>query len=358
MFKLLRPIRNLIGAGILVVLTGASVALAKLLPDFWFSFYTDFSRKAMGVLGVAFGWIPFPLWEVLLVGLVLSVPVGLIVSIRKRRVLGWLTALLEGLCLLVFLFVGLWGLNHFAPPLNEQLGLEVRPYTESELKKAARYYAQQASSEARLVERDGNGDVILPDFSELNTLAVAGYEALGAECPRLADPVDHAKPLLVSEAFAYMGTTGVFVCLTGEPSVSTAASTLEQPFTVCHELGHSLAVAGEDEANYCAWRACRASDSPLLRYSGSYNAFIYCYNALYEVNKTAARSLWELCSEELIHDCDAAVEHNRKYEGPVQNTAQSVNNGYLKAFDEEGVRSYGLVVDYLIAEYLAQTSAS
>ena len=189
MFKLLRPIRNLIGAGILVVLTGASVALAKLLPDFWFSFYTDFSRKAMRVLGVAFGWTPFPLWEVLLVLLILYVPVGLIVSIRKRRVLGWLTALLEGLCLLVFLFVGLWGLNHFAPPLNEQLGLEVRPYTESELKKAARYYAQQASSEARLVERDGNGDVILPDFSELNTLAVAGYEALGAECPRLADPV-------------------------------------------------------------------------------------------------------------------------------------------------------------------------
>ena len=353
MFKLLRPVKNLIGAGILIVLTGTSIALAKALPDFWFSFYTDFSRKAMHVLGIAFGWIPFPLWEMLLVLAVLSIPVGLIVSIRKRRVLGWLTAVLEGLCLLLFLFVGLWGLNHFAPPLSGQVGLEVREYTQTELKKAARYYAGQASADAVLVERDENGDVVLPSFSEMNDLAQAAYRKLGADCPRLAEPVGKAKPLLVSEAFAYMGTTGVFVCLTGEPSVSTASSLLEQPFTVCHELGHSLAVAGEDEANYCAWRACMASDSPLLRYSGSYNAFIYCYNALYEVNKTAARALWDDCSNELIHDCNTAVEHNKKYEGKVQTAAQSVNNGYLKAFDEEGVQSYGLVVDYLIAEYLA-----
>lgn len=353
MFKLLRPVKNLIGAGILIVLTGAAIALAKYLPDFWFSFYTVFSRKAMRALGVAFGWIPFPLWEVLLVLLVLSIPVGLVHAIRKKQILGWLTSVLEGACLLVFLFVGLWGLNHFAPPLNEQIGLEVRPYTQTELKKAARWYAEQASADAALAARDENGDVILPSFSEMNKAAHAGFAALGKDCPRLADPVGRAKPLLVSDAFAYMGTTGVFVCLTGEPSVSTSSSALEQPFTICHELSHSLAIAGEDEANYCAYLACRACDTPLFRYSGSYNAFIACYNALYNVNPTASRALWEICSEELIHDCNAAVEHNRRYEGKVQNAAQSVNDSYLKAFSQEGVQSYGLVVDYLIAEYLA-----
>ena len=353
MFKLLRPVRNLVGAGILLVLTGVSVALAKLLPKFWFSFYTDFSRKAMRVLGAAFGWIPFPIWEILLVLLVLSIPVGLILAIRKKQVLGWATSVLEGLCLLIFLFVGLWGLNHFAPPLNEQLGMEVRTYSERELKEAAQFYAKRAGADARLVQRDENGDVVLPDFDRLSDLAVAAYGTLGAQLPRLAEPVQQAKPLLVSEAFAYLGSTGVFVCLTGEPSVSTASSLLEQPFTVCHELSHSLAVAGEDEANYCAWLACEASDDPLLRYSGSYNAFVYCFNALNEVNQKAARELWALGSDELAHDCNVAIAHNRKYEGKVQNAAQKVNDGYLKAFDEEGVRSYGLVVDYLIAEYLA-----
>ena len=136
MFK---PARRLIGAGVLAALTAAVVLLARLLPDFWFSFYTDFSRKAMGILGTVWGWCPFPVWEILLALLVLSVPVGLIVAIKKRQVLGWLAALLEALVLLVFLFVGLWGLNHFAPTIGEQTGLEVGEYTTDQLKAAAAY---------------------------------------------------------------------------------------------------------------------------------------------------------------------------------------------------------------------------
>ena len=126
---------------------------------------------------------------------------------------------------------------------------------------------------------------------------------------------------------------------------------MTQPFTICHELGHSLAVAREDEANYLGFLACRASGSELFRYSGYYSAFIYCYNALYAENPTAARSLWDRCPEELIHDANVHVEHNKQYEGKVQEAAQAVNDAYLKTFDEAGVKSYGLVVDYLIAEY-------
>ena len=49
MFK---PIRHLIGAAVLAVLTAAAVGLARFAPEFWFSFYTDFSRRAMGWLDV------------------------------------------------------------------------------------------------------------------------------------------------------------------------------------------------------------------------------------------------------------------------------------------------------------------
>ena len=56
----------------------------------------------------------------------------------------------------------------------------------------------------------------------------------------------------------------------------------------------------------------------------------------------------------MLHDCNVQVEHNKQYEGKVQEAAQAVNNAYLKTFDEAGVKSYGLVVDYLIAEYLKQ----
>lgn len=349
---MLKPVRHLIGAGIWAALTAAAVGLARLLPAFWFSFYTDFSRTAMRALGAAFGWIPFPLWELLLALLLLGAVVGLIWAIKKRKVLLFLTGLLELVLLLVFLFVGLWGLNGFAPTIGEQTGLEVRPYTVEELKQAAAWYARRAGECAKQVERDAAGDVVLPEFSVLSDEAAAAYGRLAEENERFANPAPRVKPLLGSKAFAYMGTTGVFVCLTGEAAVSTETFPLSQPFTLCHELGHSLAVAREDEANYLGFLACRASENPLFRYSGWYSAFVYCFNALYAENKTAARALWELCPEELIHDTNLHVEHNRQYEGKVQDAAQAVNNAYIKTFDEAGVKSYGLVADYLIAEYL------
>ena len=151
-----------------------------------------------------------------------------------------------------------------------------------------------------------------------------------------------------------IGTTGIFVCLTGEAGVSTETYVLSQPFTLCHELGHSLAVARENEANYLGFLACRASRDELFRYAGWYSAFIYCYNALYAESPASARALWDRCSEEVIHDSDVHVEHNRQYEGKIQEAAQAVNDAYLRSFDEPGVKSYGLVVDYLIAEYLKQ----
>ena len=348
MFK---PVRNLIGAAIAAALAAAAVGLARFMPEFWFSFYTDFSRAAMRALGAAFGWVPFPVWELLLALLVLGAIAGLIYAVRKARVVGFLTGLLELVVVLAALFIGLWGLNGFAPSIGEQIGLETRPYTVEELQQAAAWYAEQASYYSKLVERDEAGEVALPDFEAMSEAAVKAYGRLAEYNERYALSISRVKPLLVSEAFAYTGTTGIFVCLTGEAGVSTETYPLAQPFTLCHELGHSLAVVREDEANYLGFLACRASESPLFRYSGCYNAFIYCYNALYDESAAKARSLWDRCSEELLHDSDVHVEHNKQYEGKVQETAQAVNDAYLKTFDEAGVKSYGLVVDYLIAEY-------
>ena len=353
MKTIFRPIRRLIGAGILAFNTALIVVLAKFAPKFWFSFYTDFSRGAMYALGRATAWIPFPLWEILLALLVLAIPVGLIYAICKARFLGWLTALLEGVCLLAFLFMGLWGLNHFAPSLAEQTGLEVRAYTKEELQQALTYYAKQASLYSTQVERDAEGNVIVPEISELAEEAARSYEALGRENARYQDPVPTVKPLLVSDAFAYMGTTGVYICFTGEAGVSTSNFALDQPFTVCHEMGHSLAFAAEDEANYCGFLACRTSEDPLFRYSGYYNALIYCYNALHREDAKAAERIWsENCSEEVNRDSRVHVEYNKQYEGKTQQTTQKVYDKGLKLVDERGVRSYGLVTDYLIADYL------
>ena len=355
---MLKPIRRLIAAGSLLLLTGLCVALARLLPGFWFSFYTDFSRSALRAIGTVTGVVPFCLWETVAAALVIALLVTLILAVKHRRFLAWGAGVLETAALLVFLFMGLWGLNHFAPDIGRQIGREKREYKLSELKAAAAYYVEEASLASRLIERDENGDPVVPDFSVLSRQAAECYEALGEDVPRLANPSGRVKPLMGSKAFAYMGTTGIFMCLTAEPTVSTFDFPLDQPFTMCHELGHSLAVAGEDEANYCAFLACRASDDPLFVYSGYYSAFIYCYNALCDEDPDAAQKLWDLASDELKHDCNVHVSYNQQYEGKAQEVVEATNNAYLKTMGQEGVKSYGLVVDYLIEEYLLENPSS
>ena len=347
--------RLLWGGGFLAVTLGLGIA-ARCAPDFWYGFYTEFSRQAMQALGKISGLVPFCLWQVLLIAGVIGALAGLIWCLRDRRLGDWFAGLFEGLSLAALLFVGVWGLNYFGPSLGVQIGLERDRYTPAQLRQAAAYYARQASEASLRVERDSDGAVVMPSLEEMSRAAGEAYERLGEQEPRFAGTESRVKPLLFSKAFGYMGITGVFFGLTGEPGVSTETYPLSLPFTICHELGHSLAIAPEDEANYAAFLACRASADPLLRYSGYYNAFIYCSNALWEIDREGASALWGLCSQEMVRDSRVHVEYNRQFEGAVQEAAQAANDAYLKAFQqEEGTRSYGLVADYLIADWLAVT---
>ena len=119
------------------------------------------------------------------------------------------------------------------------------------------------------------------------------------------------------------------------------------------ELAHRQAVTAEDDANFCAYLACMASEDDDFRYSGAFGAYIYCHNALSKIDKTAAGQIWSTLSEGVLADIRAANAHYEQYEGKVQDAAQKVNDTYLKAFSEEsGVQSYGEAADLLIAWYL------
>lgn len=347
-----KPVRHLVWAGVFAALTAGLVALACLLPEFWFSFYTDVSSLITLVLGTAYSIIPVPFWEIMVVFGVLLFLGCLILAIRKHRLPGLFAILLETATLLIALFMALWGLNHFAPPIGEELGLEIREYTTKELQEAAAYYAERASALSRQVPRDAAGELVLPELSELSKEGVKAYKTLGEKHERLTNVVPVVKPLMSSSLFANMGISGIYICLTGEAAVSTETYALALPFTICHELGHSLAVAREDEANYLAFLACRSAEDRIFQYSGYYNAFRYCYNALKDEDSTSAERLWDLCSDEMRRDSRSHTAHNKQYEGKLQETARAVNDAYLKTFSEEGVKSYGLVADYLIAEYL------
>ena len=104
--------------------------------------------------------------------------------------------------------------------------------------------------------------------------------------------------------------------------------------------------------------ACTENDDARFVYAGSYNAFCYCFNALYRVDPDRATELLREVAESGLGEEVALVwadriathEHYAAYDGPFEKVGTTVNDSYLKSFGETaGVQSYGLVVDYLIA---------
>lgn len=352
----MKTVSRLILSAIFLALTVLLTALAKNLPELVFSFYPGFSRAVLSKISAVTAPLPFALWEALLGLALLWALYSLVRSFVRHRFLRWLAGLALTVCVLSFVFVAVWGLGHFGPGAADRLDLSVRAYTEQELVDAANHYADQASALAAKVPRSADGVCELSGFGALQEQASEGFRSLAAAYPLFAQTPAPVKKLAASKLYSYIGITGLFCPFTDESSVNPDTFGASLPFTMCHEMSHSLGVTAEDDANFCAFLACRANPSEQFQYSGYYSAFLYCYNALSEWDSNAAGELWNRASEQVRADCRAANDFYEVYAGPVQQTALAVNDVYLKAFSEEaGVRSYGEVADLLIALYLSES---
>lgn len=347
----MKVIGRVILSVVLVVVTGLLVSVAAFVPKFLFGFYTDFSKQTLDAIASVTGQIPFALWEWLAVVIVLLV---LYLLFRKFRPIAWLTGLITFLAAGVLVFTALWGLNYHAPSVAASFGLETADHSVQTLKETALYLARQANDAAVQVQRDGEG-AMLPSFDEWAAVAGDGYAALAQKDARFGGESPKVKKLLSGKLFSYMGYTGIFVPFTAEANVNPETSTPSLPFTMCHELAHSKTVARENEANFCAFLACLENPDPAFQYSAWYSAFSYAYASLRRADPAAAQEVAGSLSDLVRADYQAANEHYAKFDGPVQEAAQKVNDLYLKtAGDKLGTESYGEVTDLLVAWYLQQ----
>lgn len=354
-----KTILRLTLSGIFAVLTAILLVLGNILPSVFFSYYSDFSREILAVLAAVTGVVPFAVCEILGFSLIILIILFLVRAIIKGHIVRYLAGLLLTVCVLAFAFVAVWGLNYYAPSMNEQIGLEDKEYTVSELKAAAVYYRNMANATAKNVERNADGAMVDYDFGALTEAAGEGFETLSEHYDCFDGSTVRVKSLIISPIMGKIGMTGGFICLTGEACVSSTTYAAALPFTMCHEISHRMAFAREDEANFGGFLGCIFSERAEFVYSGYYMAFRYCYNALAKIDASAAAEVWSGVSDELAADCHASAVH---YEAVRSETASdiadSVYNTYLNSFSvESGTQSYGEVADLLIAWYLTTVKA-
>ena len=340
-------------SGIFAVLTALGVAAAVFFKPAFFAFYPEFSRKTVGFLADMTSVLPVALCEILVVLLTVLFIFTLIRAIARRRPVRFLTGLLLVAVIVIFAFVGIWGLNYFAPPMAERLGMTEKQFTPTELREATEYYRDRANELAPRMQRDEEGRLIPWEFEDLAADAGKGYEVLGQQYDCFDGSLAAPKKLLFSPLIGKFGFTGGFICLTGESCICTTVYPLSMPFTMCHEMGHRMAFAREDEANFAGFLACSVNPRPEFQYSGYYNAFKYCFNSLYAEDQAAAEKVWAGVCPEMAADWNGAAVHYEAVENETAvKVADKVYDGYLKAFSvEEGAKSYGEVTDLLTLWY-------
>ena len=282
---------------------------------------------------------------------------------RKRPFVPWLASVAVVLSAGTLLAVGGWALNHYTPPLSQDLGLEVEGGTVDELYEVTAYHLEQAARLAWDVPRDDSLNLERQDFHELARIAGAAYEKPAEEYGVFSGSTVPVKSLLLwGEPLLYSGHTGLFFAATAEAGVPLNCADADLPFVMCHEAAHRLGLAAEGEANFAAYVACISSDDVRFQYAGHYKAFVYCYNKLYSASPERAKQLFDEITQAGLGDGLSLVRRDMKntsahydaYEGTFEKVGTAVNDTYLKSFGEpEGVQSYGYVVNYLLAWHKA-----
>lgn len=358
--------RRLAGAGLatLVIVIAVLRILAARNPEIVEHAYArSIYPRISAILTTATGWAAFSLAEVVFVILVLA---GLVAVVRGTR-RAWRTpargrafgdallriTLAAGATYLVFLL--LWGLNYQRQPLAVSVGLPMQAPHPGELEAACAELMRQSDQMRASLEEDGNGIVFVRGgIPGSLSRASLGYRALDDPWPVVAGDVVPAKRVILSPVLARLGISGIFVPFTGEANVNTTLPEWTLPFVAAHEIAHQRGFAREDEANYLAYASCARHPDPAARYSAALEGSLFALAALRASDPAAHEALHTRRSPAVRRDLDALEAWRRRYEGRAAAVQEKVNDAYLRAQGEDGVITYGRMVDLLLAERRAR----
>lgn len=314
-------------------------------------------EQAMGRL---LGLIPFSVAELCYAAAVVFLPVFLIRSAvllfrseYKREVLYRRTLTLVNLLLSVWAaFCLLWGVNFYADGFCEKSGIYPEPVAYEDLLAVTRLFAERAAAIAPLTPRFADGSFAMPRQTTLDR-APALYEGLYEEFPFLYLPTDpRPKPILCSKVMSAMNVTGLYFPFTGESNLNMDFPAATFPFTVAHELAHRRGIASEQQCNFLGVLATTRSPDPAWAYSGWFTGLIHLSNALYSADPAAMDEIWAALPPEVLTDLKVNNAYWQKWEGPVSDASGRAYDAMLKSYgDALGMRSYGAVVDLLVAYY-------
>ena len=252
-----------------------------------------------------------------------------------------------------------FGLAYHRKSLADNLGYEVRAINVEQLARTTEVLVDELNAIATSVTRDDNDQFISDiELEELLKTVHLEYKNLAklSDNDFLRNYLYHGavrvKPVMLSHYWSYTSTTGMFMPFWMESNVNIDISPDELIFTALHEIAHSYGFARENEANFLAFLVGRSSESINIRYSALLSGFVYLSNALYTANYDLHQDVYSNLNEKVKSDLNRRNVYWKQFQGPVKKISNKANDIYLKSnAQESGIKSYGEVVDLIVAFY-------
>jgi len=330
-------------------------------PEFTENVYSRGIYKIiMQPVSLLTGLVPFSVAELVLIILVIYIPVRLIYiiirAVRKGEgILVW--RFFANLVLLgslwFFIQVIVWNINYERLPYSRLAGINVQDSSLDELEALCRWLVDETNKLREQVPENQDGIMYVEGgYKSVLKRAYKGYEVLKQEYPFLDGKYGPPKPVMLSRLMSHTNIIGIYSCLTGEANIDIDIPDMSLASTVMHEMAHQRGFAREDEANYIAYKACIAHPDIDFKYSGSVMALQYSMNALYSESPERYFSVAANYSSGYLRDLEAEREYWKQFQGVTKEVADKMNDTYLKLNgQEDGVKSYGRMIDLLLAEY-------
>ena len=336
--------------------------LSRFVPVFA-EYWTRYPAQGIRfVLAKITGWFPFSLAETVILSLpVLSIAylIGSSVSTKRdesnKNYYRWVRPMISMILVIFIIFFSGFGPAYGRYRLSQNLGLEQKEVSATELVTTAIIISQKVQEDIKEVKFDNDGASIMPyDYFELKAKINAAFEKYAAEADYISHFKSNPKPIAMSKPMTYTHISGVYTFMTGESNINTNYPDFLTPFTMAHEMAHQRGVAREDEANFVAYLVCIGSDDAYIRYSAYTNMMNYLLSALSSADQNLyTQFVSSFLPKELKKEFIAYTNFFDKYrDSTASDVTGAVNNVFLQSQGQkEGTKSYGLVVDLAVAYY-------
>jgi hypothetical protein len=346
-----------------IILSGLAILI------FLFGFYPTFIQKyystgfypyISSALRFISSLFPFAIGDIIYVLLIGFVLYKIVRFYRQRKSLKRTDRILVPLQILNFflilyiIFKIVWGLNYSRPSVSEELGIGNEKYSVKELLVLGDYFIKK-TNDLKLKQNK------IPAYTvkELEIKSAAAYAFMAQKNKLFQYQNPCLKSVLNSWMISKIGIEGYYAPLSGEANMNMNLPDFVKPYVSCHEIGHQLGIAYEDEANLLGYLTASNSPDVNYQYSANYEMLRYILFEIRMKSPDDYKLLYLKLLPQVLADFKTEKEFWRKYNGDMFGYMDAAFDSFLKLNNQKkGIDSYQDIVIWLWNIYKSESQGS